>query len=82
MTDSIRRLAVFGAAAAAFASLGLVNTGVAQAANPQVWGLYPSQPKCVGEGRFQEGQLRIQGDWFCMLNQPVPGAWNLIARPR
>ncbi|MBP2479496.1 hypothetical protein JOF53_008368 [Crossiella equi] len=82
MGSTIRRIAAFGLAAAAFGSLALVNAVPAEAAGPKLYGVYPTLGRCEGEGKFREGQLEVRPGWACLFNNPVPGGWNLVGYPR
>ncbi|MBN6042136.1 hypothetical protein [Amycolatopsis sp. 195334CR] len=80
MKNTLRRLAVAGTAAVAFASAGAVNATTAQAADWQFHSIHSSHKDCWDTGWW--GAVKGEwADWGCALNAPIMGAWNLAVKP-
>ncbi|UJW36066.1 hypothetical protein L3Q67_21060 [Saccharothrix sp. AJ9571] len=80
MKNTLRRVAVAGMAVAAFASVGAVNAGAAQAADWQFRSIHASEKECwdIGWSGAVKGNW---ADWGCVDSAPVWGAWNLLIKP-
>ncbi|WP_340684381.1 hypothetical protein LCL61_39040 [Amycolatopsis coloradensis] len=79
MKNTLRRFAVAGAAVAAFASIGAVTAGAAQASDYEYFGSY-SQEDCGITGHH--GQ--IAGDWngwMCYPSPTFPWVYDLYVQP-
>ncbi|MGA6168532.1 hypothetical protein [Amycolatopsis magusensis] len=75
----MRRLAVAGAAVAAFASAGAVNAGAAQAADWELVNYYLSVDDCEMTGRlgYDNGDWT---EWTCVYHTPLYFHWGLFAK--
>ncbi|MGA6168531.1 hypothetical protein [Amycolatopsis magusensis] len=80
MKNTLRRVAVAGMAVAAFASVGAVNAGAAQAADWQFHSIHGSEKDCWDTGWW--GAVKQEWmDWGCAFGAPVPSVWNLAVKP-
>ncbi|MFI9456637.1 hypothetical protein [Amycolatopsis sp. NPDC052450] len=80
MKNTLRRLAVAGAAVAAFASISAATAGAAQASDYEYFKTYPNQEECGISGHHG----RIAGDWdgwMCYPSNAIPWAYDLYVQP-